>query len=245
MDVFISHSHRDKPIVREIAKRLRQEGIQPWLDEEFIQPGQSWTEGIHRAISNSDALIVVVSRATTESKWQTSEIALSIAQQRANPSKRVIPVVIDKDAELPFFLRDYRYCDLSDDEHLQRNFPQLLRALITPPESRVLPLEIDRARLNELKLQRDFLIAETKMFERKRVVWTTTVLAGLFSVIGASAALLAYFLSDTMLELGFVKVADPFAMGILFGVVSSLLASFAYHRLQRRSAQKEVDHDEH
>ena len=66
MNVFISYSHRDKLIVRKIAERLRHEGVQPWLDEEIIKPGQSWTEGIHRAISNSDALVVVISRPTTQ-----------------------------------------------------------------------------------------------------------------------------------------------------------------------------------
>jgi hypothetical protein len=32
-DVFFSHSSKDKPVVRELAKRLRQDGLRVWLDE--------------------------------------------------------------------------------------------------------------------------------------------------------------------------------------------------------------------
>jgi hypothetical protein len=38
-DVFISHSSKDKPVVRELANRLKQDGLRVWLDEWEIQPG--------------------------------------------------------------------------------------------------------------------------------------------------------------------------------------------------------------
>ena len=31
-DVFISHSAQDKPTVRELAERLRQDGLRVWFD---------------------------------------------------------------------------------------------------------------------------------------------------------------------------------------------------------------------
>jgi hypothetical protein len=38
-DVFLSHSSKDKPIVRELAERLRADGLRVWFDEWIIQPG--------------------------------------------------------------------------------------------------------------------------------------------------------------------------------------------------------------
>jgi hypothetical protein len=38
-DVFISHSAKDKPAVRELAQQLRADGLRVWLDEWAIQPG--------------------------------------------------------------------------------------------------------------------------------------------------------------------------------------------------------------
>jgi hypothetical protein len=38
-DVFLSYNHKDKPVVRELANRLKQDGLCVWLDEWEIQPG--------------------------------------------------------------------------------------------------------------------------------------------------------------------------------------------------------------
>ena len=40
-DVFLSHSSKDKPVVRELAARLKKDGVRVWLDEEQIKPGDS------------------------------------------------------------------------------------------------------------------------------------------------------------------------------------------------------------
>jgi TIR domain len=41
-DVFLCHNSEDKPAVREIAQKLSEKKIKPWLDEEQIRPGTSW-----------------------------------------------------------------------------------------------------------------------------------------------------------------------------------------------------------
>lgn len=38
-DVFLAHNSVDKPQVRVIAKKLRERGLKPWLDEEQIHQG--------------------------------------------------------------------------------------------------------------------------------------------------------------------------------------------------------------
>jgi len=40
-DVFLSHSLKDKPVVRELAERLRKDGLSVWFDEWVLQPGDS------------------------------------------------------------------------------------------------------------------------------------------------------------------------------------------------------------
>ena len=44
-DVFLSHSSKDKPVVRELAARLQKDGIRVWLDEKQIKPGESQFRG--------------------------------------------------------------------------------------------------------------------------------------------------------------------------------------------------------
>ena len=38
-DVFLSHSSKDKAIVRAVAERLRADGLRVWLDDWEIRPG--------------------------------------------------------------------------------------------------------------------------------------------------------------------------------------------------------------
>ena len=40
-DVFLSHSSKDKRVVRELAERLKADGLRVWLDAWEIKPGDS------------------------------------------------------------------------------------------------------------------------------------------------------------------------------------------------------------
>ncbi len=38
-DVFLSHSSKDKPVVRAVAERLRADGLRVWFDAWELRPG--------------------------------------------------------------------------------------------------------------------------------------------------------------------------------------------------------------
>ena len=40
-DVFLSHSSKDKAVVRAVAERLRADGLRVWIDDWEIRPGDS------------------------------------------------------------------------------------------------------------------------------------------------------------------------------------------------------------
>jgi hypothetical protein len=40
-DVFLSHSSKDKAVVRPLAERLRADGLRVWFDEWELKPGDS------------------------------------------------------------------------------------------------------------------------------------------------------------------------------------------------------------
>ena len=37
-DVFLSHSSQDKEVVRDVAERLRKDGLKVWFDEWVLKP---------------------------------------------------------------------------------------------------------------------------------------------------------------------------------------------------------------
>ncbi len=52
-DVFISHSAKDKPAARELAERLRKDGLRVWLDEWEIKPGDGILLKIQQGLEQS------------------------------------------------------------------------------------------------------------------------------------------------------------------------------------------------
>jgi len=52
-DVFLSHSSKDKTIVRDVAERLRKDGVKVWFDEWEIKPGDSIPSKIDERLDQS------------------------------------------------------------------------------------------------------------------------------------------------------------------------------------------------
>lgn len=60
-DVFLSRSSKDKAVVRELAARLKRDGVRVWLDEEQIKPGDSILAKIEEGLEHSRVLVLCMS----------------------------------------------------------------------------------------------------------------------------------------------------------------------------------------
>ena len=58
--LFLSHSHRDKDIARQLFHELQGRGFDCWFDEAEIQPGQSIIAKIEEAIDQVDYVGIVL-----------------------------------------------------------------------------------------------------------------------------------------------------------------------------------------
>jgi hypothetical protein len=55
-DVFLSHSAKDKAVVRPLAERLRQDGLKVWFDEWVLKPGDRIPAKIEEGLERSRVL---------------------------------------------------------------------------------------------------------------------------------------------------------------------------------------------
>jgi hypothetical protein len=123
--VFLSHAGEDKPSVRRLAKRLKDDGFDPWLDEERLLPGQSWEFEIEKALRKSDAVLLCFSeKSVAKEGFVQREFKRAMTYQEEKPegSIFVIPVRLDK-SEMPYFLRELQWVDFP------ANYKQLVSAL--------------------------------------------------------------------------------------------------------------------
>ncbi|NIP84075.1 MAG: TIR domain-containing protein, partial [Planctomycetales bacterium] len=57
-DVFLSHNSQDKPQVEDLAQRLGERGLIPFLDRWCLVPGEPWQEAIEEALRASASCAV-------------------------------------------------------------------------------------------------------------------------------------------------------------------------------------------
>jgi hypothetical protein len=112
-DTFLSHNSEDKPVVRELAEKLVERGLKPWLDEWELVPGRRWQDELEQIIQTTKTAVVMFGPAGL-GPWEDSEMQACLDEfvQRKLP---VIPVLLPgahAEPELPLFLRPFTWVDL-------------------------------------------------------------------------------------------------------------------------------------
>src|SRR5438105_1958282 len=147
-DVFLSHDSKDKPAVRELAERLKQDGLRVWFDEWVIQPGDLVSLKVEQGLEQSRTLILVMSQNAFASEWVTLERHTALFRDPTNAERRFIPLRLD-DAEITDTLKQFAYIDWR-----QKVPDQYARLLTTcrPASAETRPLRNRQRRLRASKV---------------------------------------------------------------------------------------------
>lgn len=176
MDAFLSYRRKDAALAHRLAADLERSGVTVWSSHEAIRPGQEWARETEKAISEARNVLIIVSNQTKHAvSGQSSEIALAVASQRSDPSKRIVPILASRTTELPFFLRRYYALDLSSDSAYEQALPQLVRLLREPPPPESFA-NSDEAMSASISVQRESLLCEqAQLIEEARASHTSLV----------------------------------------------------------------------
>lgn len=117
-DVFLSHANADKPAVRELAGRLKGDGLRVRLDEWVIQPGDSIPLAIEQGLESSRTLVLVMSQAAFDSEWVTLERHTALFRDPTNRQRRFVPLRLD-DCQIKDSLKQFSYLDLNEKDGKQ------------------------------------------------------------------------------------------------------------------------------
>jgi len=114
-DVFLSHNSEDKPVVRELALKLKERGLRVWLDEWELIPGRPWQEALEVMVEQASTVAVLVGSEGI-GPWQIAETRAFLAEF-VNRGSPVIPVLLPgapSRVDLPIFLRAFTWVDFRD-----------------------------------------------------------------------------------------------------------------------------------
>src|SRR3954451_24372943 len=92
-DVFLSHSSADKPAVEKLALKLREAGIEPFLDKWHLIPGDPWQEALEEALDASRTCAVFLGPKGLGA-WQNEEMRSALETRVGDRAFRVIPVLL-------------------------------------------------------------------------------------------------------------------------------------------------------
>lgn len=127
--VFVSHASEDKTrFVVEFAKRLREKGVDAWLDQWEMKPGDSLVDKIfEEGLKEASAVIVVLSKTSVQKPWVREELNASVVS-RITRGTKLIPVVID-DCEVPESLRSTLWQRVDNLDDYENSLQRILSAI--------------------------------------------------------------------------------------------------------------------
>ncbi len=94
--VFLCYSHADKAIAQRLTTMLAESGTQYLLYEKGVQSEEDIKAGLREGIRGCDALVVIVSNASLNSRWVGYEVGYAEAL-----GKPVLPYITRADLEVP------------------------------------------------------------------------------------------------------------------------------------------------
>ncbi len=125
--VFLCHSSNDKPAVRDLYIRLKNNQVDPWLDEENLLHGQEFDYEISNAVRSCHVVIVCLSaHSVNKSGYLQKEIrkVLDVAEEQPEGTIYVIPLKLEE-CEVPSRLRRWHWVNFFE----AKGFEKLMQSL--------------------------------------------------------------------------------------------------------------------
>lgn len=146
--VFLSHASEDKNrFVLYLAEKLRERGVDAWLDKWEMLPGDSLVDKIfEEGLKEAEAVLVVISKNSILKPWVREEINSAFVS-RVSKGTKIIPIILD-DCEVPAVLQATVWEKINDLNNYEESFKRIVSAIFnstikpelgSPPEFSTVP----------------------------------------------------------------------------------------------------------
>src|ERR687895_2938797 len=125
-DIFLSHSSKDKGVVRAVAERLRADGLRVWFDSWVLKPGDNIPAEIEEGLEHSRVFVLCMSAHAFGSDWAQLESYTYRFRDPLNKERRFIPLRLDE-TPIKGSLAQFLYINWLPDNR-EQSFAQLVEA---------------------------------------------------------------------------------------------------------------------
>ena len=116
--LFLSYAREDAAAARKLYEELTARGLNVWLDQEALRPGQNWRVAVRQAIRDSRYFLALLSRnSVSKVGYVQKELkdALAMFEEHPVSSVFIIPVRLDDCTPADDRIRDLHWVDLFAD----------------------------------------------------------------------------------------------------------------------------------
>ena len=158
--IFISYTSRGRANAERLRSALKDEGIETWVDRDFIEPGESWEIALQSRLRDASAVVFLIGPDGQVSEHQRSEATVVFRSEwEEQPKLPLIPVVIGN-PELPPFLREIQAIKVDDVKQAWSEAAKRIKQALSGARAAKPPSSGEseqKARLLEIQQFADFL----------------------------------------------------------------------------------------
>src|SRR5215213_9183714 len=152
-DVFLSHSSKDKTVVRALAERLRADGLRVWFNEWELRPDDNIPAKIEEGLEHSRVLVLCMSANAFGSDWAQLESGTFRFRDPLNKQRRFIPLRLDE-SPIKGSLAQFFYINWLPHER-EQEYAKLLEACHPPAKPLVVKTFAAQVQVAEKVIQLD------------------------------------------------------------------------------------------
>jgi hypothetical protein len=138
MKVFLSHSSNysydrdDRDLIRKITDELKRAGMDVWDDSIEVLPGDNWAQLTSQALEESQAMVVLLTPESADSKWIKWNIGFALGN--ISYKNRLIPVLVGdpnrfSKEQIPWIFKHLKVINLLDQGKNDENIKQIADAI--------------------------------------------------------------------------------------------------------------------
>jgi hypothetical protein len=104
-NVFISSSHKDRDLARDLARRLKEAGVHSTYSELTLSAGSKYEKMFMELLKDADEIIPILSSNSVDNFWMMFEIGAASSLR-----KKITPVVVGLEKQdLPPVIKQLKY----------------------------------------------------------------------------------------------------------------------------------------